>query len=849
MRFFLWIMGSLTTLIIGAYITLFTETGNSFTKPFLQTIIEKELKQSVVLSIFRLTPSTLNLEIDLKNSNKISANGNFSVIKLSFNFLYSVEIDSLEKLSLLKELNLIGRFYTNGRVVGSLASINIDGKSDVAKSSTSYHIEMQELTPKVIVANIKNADLSSILALANKSPYASANLNVDVDLKNIAAHKLDGTISLKSDNGKIDIALMKKEFNITLAKTEFTMNLDVILNKELVKYSYIFDSNLANIVSSGELIPTPFKSNIKYSVDVKELALFEPLINTPLRGPFKTNGTVIGTKESMSIDGVSDIIESDTHYEVKLANFEPQSIIAKVKGAKAEKLLYMLKQPKLFTSDINLDIHLTSLNPQNLAGYLDMKMTNSFLNTEYINKKYKLNMPKTAFNSSSKFELKSKEVKYKTVINSNLAVLDFSGLAIPSKESIDLKYSLMIHKLSLLKPITGADLRGKFAMEGTLKGTQNLLVLDAKSNVASSQTVVSSIIRELKVEKLNIESKHLSLSKLLYMTKQDSYADGELSLDIAMNSLKTNSLEGVVLSSITKGLFNSRYMTKKYKFKREMPQTPFNLKAETKIHANFVDTKLDFNSDLATLDIKKAQLNLENSSLVSDYEIYIPKLQNFHFITLRNIKGGINIDGELKQSKNFDLTMHSNVVGGVVNAKLHNKDLVVNMNSLETLDILNKLYYPKMFRSSMNGVLNYNLEQQKGKLKANLVDGKFTQNQMLTLLKQFARQDMYAETFKGDLSASINREQILASLFLKSNQSSMKTTDTKINSKTNQMDSLLNVSLNGTPITVFIKGKTSSPDVSVDMKKLLGSQLENQLKSDTGKAITKEVNKFFKGFF
>ncbi len=51
---------------------------------------------------------------------------------------------------------------------------------------------------------------------------------------------------------------------------------------------------------------------------------------------------------------------------------------------------------------------------------------------------------------------------------------------------------------------------------------------------------------------------------------------------------------------------------------------------------------------------------------------------------------------------------------------------------------------------------------------------------MLSLIKQYAKVDMYVETFKGDISADINKENILASMELKSNTSSIKNKKYKV---------------------------------------------------------------------
>ena len=163
------------------------------------------------------------------------------------------------------------------------------------------------------------------------------------------------------------------------------------------------------------------------------------------------------------------------------------------------------------------------------------------------------------------------------------------------------------------------------------------------------------------------------------------------------------------------------------------------------------------------------------------------------------------------------------------------------MKSLQTLDALHILIYPEIFKSTLNGVLDYNLAKEKGVMKADLVDGKFTKNQMLTLIKQYAHVDLYKERFKGSVKADINKENIVASLDLKSNKSSIKTKNTKLNSKTKKINSKIDINANGNPIVITLTGNAASPKVQIDAEKLIKKEAE--------KAITKELNNFFKKLF
>ena len=151
------------------------------------------------------------------------------------------------------------------------------------------------------------------------------------------------------------------------------------------------------------------------------------------------------------------------------------------------------------------------------------------------------------------------------------------------------------------------------------------------------------------------------------------------------------------------------------------------------------------------------------------------------------------------------------------------------------------LIYPEVFASSLNGVLDYNTKKQKGKFNAHLVDGEFTPNAMLSLVKQYGKVDLYKESFKGDVSADVNKEKLLASLSLVSNNSSIKTKEAKLDSKEKTIDATIEITANKHPISVSLKGNTSSPEVSVDAGDIL--------KNEVQKAVGEKLNGLLKGFF
>ncbi len=665
MKYLAWLSGIIVFMVALVYVFAFTSIGNSIVKPIIEENIIEQTKLESKLSTFSLDMSSFAIVLEVDKNNIIYINGNYSLFSQAFDVAYRINMDKLESLKLLTNAPIQGVFHTDGTAKGNLAFIKIDGKSDVAKGNTSYHVELTDLHPTSIIAKVKELDLASLLYLGGQKAYANAGINLDVNFKNITPHALDGNILLQTYKGKLDTKLMQKEFAINIPRTDFSMKLDATLKGDDVDYTYILSSNLAKIATSGNIIPTPLKTDIKYSVDIQELAVLKPMTGADVRGSFKLNGNVKGTKEELTVDGKSDVAYSDTSFKATLKDFTPQKV------------------------------------------------------------------------------------------------------------------------------------------------------------------------------KLNV--KNLQLARVLYMLKQPSYATGTLALDVDISDAKSGKLKGEVVSKIKDGLLNSSYMTKAYEFTTPMPYTAFKLTTLTKLNGDLVDTKVNLDSSLANLNIKQARFNIKEGSLISDYLAKIPNLDKLFFATERHMKGSIAVNGELKKAKDLDLTIHSKVAGGNIDAKLHNDDFHADIKSVRTLDALHMLIYPEIFNASLDARLDYNLLAKKGKMLGKLVNGKFTQNKALSLIKQYAGVDLYVETFKGEVSADITQENILASLDLKSNTSAIKTKNTKLNSKTKQIDSTITIVANKTPVTVTLKGNTSSPKVGVDLEKLM--------KSKAGDAIKKEATKFLKGLF
>ena len=627
---------------------------------------------------------------------------------------------------------------------------------------------------------------------------------------------------------------IKEEINIDAKLTTFRVDMssiDIVLALDR--------SNTITVKGDYSIFSQSF--DINYKVALAYLEGLKDITQTELKGSFYTDGNVTGDLKEIALRGKSDFASSQTTYSVDLVDFNPTVVLASIKGAKIGEILEMVGQPDLLSAELNVAVQFTSLDLDNLKGKAKVVLSDGVINAKLMQELYDVALPKTTFNSTTNVSLEGENVDYTTALRSNLANFDSSGRIVPNTVAMNLTYALNIAELAVLKPITNAPLRGEFALGGTIKGDEKHLEVRGASNIAASDTKFQAILKDFAPASVTANIKNLQLAKLLYMVEQPHYTDGVFSMDASITNATMGELKGVITTDIKNGLLNSKFLTKEFEFPSLMPKTTFTTNTHTTLEGNKAISKLTVNSNLATFDIKKAVVNLDDSSINSDYIVNVPDLDRLFFVTDRHLKGSLGANGTLKQDENLQLLIHSQLAGGKIDAKLYNDDFHADISSVQTLKILEMLIYPEIFSSSLNATLDYNLAKEAGKFVGKLDDGKFTPNQIFDLIKQYAKTDMYKENFKGDISANINKEHIKASLDLRSNKSSIKTKDTKLNTKTSQIDSNLEVVFDGNPVNASLKGDVNAPKVSVDLNKFMQSQ--------AGEKAKKEATRLFKKLF
>ena len=737
-----------------------------------------------------------------------------------------------------------GRLHTEGTVRGTRADLVIEGKSDLAQSRTTYRADLKDLHPAAAHLQIRGGSMATLLRMVGQKPYADARLDLLADLTWTDPAALSGDIDLRLDSGEIDLAVMKTAFGIHLPQARFSLETKARIDQSKIVYSSRMESNLARIFTGGSIVAEPLEADLTYDVDVKELALFRPITNAPLRGPFSTSGTVRGDRKLMTVTGRSDVAGSETSYDLDLKEMKPGRVMARIKGADLARLLYLGGQPDLAAGTLDVDLQLDSLDPDDLQGKADIRLRQGVVNTGKMKKHYGMELPKTTFTMGGDAHLAGREFRYTAGLVSNLARIESSGTVVPKTMGMDLVYDVGVKKLERLTPLTGMAMHGPLTLSGAVRGNKKRLRVEGSSDLAASRTRFEAELEDFKPRAVTAEVRHLKLKNLLSMLAQPGYADAVVDAEIAIDDARAESLQGTIVTTVSKGAVDRAVMANVFDLK--MPETPFEAETKSLLNGNTIDTSASVTSPLATLVVKQARFNVKGAQMASDYRAEVPDLDKLFFATGRHLKGAVEIIGSVKMGRDFDLTAHADTLGGTVDATLHNDALHADLNAMQTQELLKMLIYPQVFRSGLTGILEYNLNAKKGGLDATLSQGQFVPTLMTSLIARLARFDLTGEVFHGNLTSDIDGEKILSNIDMRADNASVTGTNLKLITKTRQVDARLNVVANDNPIGVIVRGDVDKPKIDVDVKNLLQREAERYIEKQIGGQFKNLIKGLFK---
>lgn len=215
-------------------------------------------------------------------------------------------------------------------------------------------------------------------------------------------------------------------------------------------------------------------------------------------------------------------------------------------------------------------------------------------------------------------------------------------------QDFDIKYLIMLHKLSSLNTVAKRSLSGELLSDGRVHGTPDLFKIKGKSTLANSDTDYAIIIKDMKLDKAAIKLKDASLKALLAMAGEKPYATGKLDLHVQLNDLNPNTMQGTVLLDMKKAKLDADVLKKE--FGLTLSRTSLQASAKANLSGNTLDYQCHINSELATL-LSKGMIGVDQMAVNSDYKIDIKELALLKSLTKAPLRGPFSTQGTVKGDK------------------------------------------------------------------------------------------------------------------------------------------------------------------------------------------------------
>jgi hypothetical protein len=640
-------------------------------------------------------------------------------------------------------------------------------------------------------------------------------------------------IESKVNDGQEDVKLKVNDFTLTF----HTINFDAKINDD------------SQILISGDLAIFKQSVDLKYDIKINDLTTLKNLTKQELKGPFSTNGTVVGDKNNAVIQGFTNIALSETNYHVNLVNFEAKNINVDLKDAKIEELLTLLNKPNYANGILNITADIKNIDVTNLEGMVTASISKGKINNDIVNKELKQTIT-SAINIETNINasLLGKKVEIKSEVISSIAdiFLDKTIIDLEKNKTFS-DYRIDVKNLNKLEGVIGKKLNGDFFTSGNIFLENSNISIAGNSNIFESTSTYNLKLKDSNLENINFKIEDAKIEKLFHMLNEPVYATGNLNIDGDIKNAKIETLDGLINTRISDGEIIEEVVNTVFNQKIKDTVT-FDLNVDTSLVPSQAISKADINTNLLNVNVNKAVFDFNEASFASDYLVKIPSLTNLIDFTKTKLRGAMDISGNIQSKENLLLVDgNSNLLGGALNFNLNNDDLTATLNNIGIKELTYMLYQPEIFDSKGNFKVDYNLLVKKGNLSGDLTNGHFLENEFSTIINQLAKFDLTKEIYETvNINSDINDTILTSTVNMKSANTQIDINNSVFDTQNNTIDATLEAKIKETKFNVNINGNTSNPKISFDTKDLLKNEIDKQLEKNQGK-IEEKLNKALGG--
>lgn len=649
-----------------------------------------------------------------------------------------------------------------------------------------------------------------------------------------------GILFTKSGNNMVSSYIENKvntgQEKVKLKVDDFTLTLNH-LNFD----AWINDDSKINI--SGDLSLFQRSVDLKYDIKINDLSTLKNLTNKEFKGPLVTNGIFTGNEIEAIIQGSSDIAQSQTKYYFNLEKFEPKNINVQIKNAKIEDILVLLNKPIYAKGDLNIIADIKNANLSKLDGMIISKITNAKISDEVVNKELNqtLQSPIT-FQSEINAILTPNKVEVKSNVTSSIAEIVMNRTIVDLEtNNIKTDYKIDIKNLSKLEGIISKKLNGQFLTYGSLKAFDETIQIEGDSNVFEGISKYNLEFVKNIPSFIKFSVENAKLEKILQVMNEPIYSNGDVNIFGDIKNTNLDKLEGTINSRIINASIINEVASTLFK-QNLQEKINYDLNIDTILAPNQAISSTNIESTIGNLTLKKSIYDFKENIFMSDYLLSIPSLDKLKDILQLNLKGKMDINGEIFNKNNsLSINGNSDTLGGAFDFNFKNEKLNANLKNINVQELSTMLDYSKFFDAKADFTLDYDFLLKKGDLNGKLLTGHFLENNFTQLFNQLTKDDLSKEFFETFyINSRIDNRILTSNLIMKSQNSEINIQDSILDLEKDLIDTKVNSKIKDKTFTISLNGNATNPKISIDTKDLLKDKIEknkNKIKEKANKIL------------
>ncbi len=483
---------------------------------------------------------------------------------------------------------------------------------------------------------------------------------------------------------EIGMPVEVKEFKLKSG----TSSLDMVINKQ----AFVHVSTRHNLWDqSFEGIYRIKTDGLDYE-DIK-------LKDTEIQGNFK------GVSEDMYIDGNGTALGATLEYRFNITDDIAQKIVVNMQGAQLAEVLQLLGHPALAEGKIDVEINMPDIGEDTASGYGHIVLNKAYFNRTLVKELYGYALPKKSYvHGTMDATLEGQNIKLSGDAQSNLFALEIKDALVDMvSDQLSAVYRLDVQDMRIL---TKNKLAGPFKIDGKVEKKEETLLVTGTSHSLGG-ALHFSVDKRAK-----ITFDKLSLEKLLPLLKQSDYAKGELIGTVVLDDMKAKS--GTYDVRIDNGSIKAKGLEKLSRYPIPV-DNQFSLESKGSIADQKLMANATIRSTLTDVTLSDLQYDLEEKSLVSEYDILIHDLNAFIPNAQRTKATEVSAKGTLALTDTLSISGVTEGLGKKVEFSYDSKTAKVDASELSVEKVLALSGLPVFAQGTVDSHVDFtNLDPEEG---------------------------------------------------------------------------------------------------------------------------------------